>query len=331
MRVLIVTIPLPTASQPNSMAPLLAQIRSLQAIGVGVDVLEIRGLPKVKYLLAWSALQRYARQVDLVHCHYGYCGWLGRAQLQKPVVVSFMGDDLLGTPDVNGNKTLASRGVVQLDRWFARTVDAVIVKSAEMARVVHPVEAHVVPNGVDLGVFRPIERRLARARLGWPQERRYVLFPASTTNPHKCYPLAQAAVARASAKINQPVQLVPLERVPADTVPLYMNACEAMVMTSFAEGSPNVVKEAMACNTPIVSVAVGDVPELFAGVSGYALCPRDERLLGEALAGVLTRPPQAHGRAAIQAKGLDLDSVARRVLGIYTTVVSSGSAARLSA
>jgi glycosyltransferase involved in cell wall biosynthesis len=100
-----------------------------------------------------------------------------------------------------------------------------------------------------------------------------------------------------------------------------MNACDAMLLTSLIEGSPNVVKEAMACNLPVVAVPVGDVPELLAGVPGYIVCPRDAQQLGDALAHVLASPPQAAGRAALEQKGLDLASVARRVLAVYACVL----------
>ena len=287
-----------------------------------VEVLEIRGVKRLKYLQCLGSLRSAARSVDLIHAHYGYCGWLARSQFGKPVVVSFMGDDLLGTPDASGRVCLASRLVVQADRWLARTVDAVIVKSPEMAQVVAPVKAHVVPNGVDLQMFQPIEPRQARRLLGWPEGRRYVMFPGNPAVPRKGYPLARAAVERATARIPKPVELVTLSGIAPENVPVFMNACDAMLMTSFLEGSPNVVKEAMACNLPIVSVPVGDVSDLLAGVGGCALCPRDADALGAALAQVLRERRRTDGRIAVQCKGLDLESVARKVISIYKAVLA---------
>ncbi len=101
-----------------------------------------------------------------------------------------------------------------------------------------------------------------------------------------------------------------------------MNGCDAMLMTSLIEGSPNVVKEAMACNLPVVGVPVGDVPELLQDVPGYAVCPRDAQALAEALAALLLTKPEVKGRLALVRKGLDVATVAQKVINIYELVLS---------
>jgi glycosyltransferase involved in cell wall biosynthesis len=240
-----------------------------------------------------------------------------------------MGDDLLGTPDEQGRIDPLSKLVVQIDRWFARSADAVIVKSAEMAERVKPVRAHVVPNGVDMNAFRPLDAQEARSLLKWPDGKRYVLFAGNPDNPRKQFSLAQAVVNRAALEVVTPLELVPLNRVAPDQVPLYMNACEAMLMTSYIEGSPNVVKEALACNLPVISVPVGDVPELLDGAPGYAVRPRDVDALAEALAGTLSNDHNVDGRSVLKGKGLDLESVAYKLMDIYTDVLGERSRRRV--
>ena len=328
MRVLMITPRLPTPSEPGTMAPVARQIESLRAAGADVDVLEVRGIRRLKYLQSFWRLWRMVPAADLIHAHYGYCGWLARAQIGTPVVVSFMGDDLLGTPDASGRAEPLSRLVVQADRWLARLVDAVIVKSAEMAGVVAPVRCHVIPNGVDLASFRPLDAVAARAMLGWPADARYVLFAGDPANPRKGFALAEAAVAHARTRTAEPIEVAVLADVAPDDVATLMNACDVLLMTSLWEGSPNVVKEAMACDLPIVSVPVGDVPELLDGVEGGTVRPRDPVALGDALVGVLMRPERPPTRAALIHKGLDMESVARRVMAVYREVLGRREGSR---
>ena len=322
MRILAVTTPLPTAERPGTMAPTARQIDSLRALGVQVDVLEVKGVAILKYLQAIPQQRALLSPVDLIHAHYGYCGWLARNQFKKPVVVSFMGDDLLGTPDDNGKLQSCSRVMVRANRQLARLVGAVIVKSAEMAEVVAPTHAHVVPNGVDMDQFRPMQRAEARTLLGWDDDRRYILFAGDPSTPRKGFRLAHEAVTRASSRLAESLSLVPLTGVAPDRVPLYMNGCDFMLMTSFIEGSPNVVKEALACNLPVVSVPVGDVPELLVDVGGCAVCPRDAEALAEAITRRLGSRPSCEGRATLKSKGLDLGSVAQNILDIYQSVLA---------
>jgi glycosyltransferase involved in cell wall biosynthesis len=323
MHVLMVTYPVPGPADASTMAPIARQIESLRAIGVVVDVLEVTGIPKLKYLQTLPALWARVRRVDLVHAHYGYYGWLARMQFRKPVVISFMGSDLLGALDAKGRQKPLSKATVEINRRVARMVDAVIVKSDEMAEVVAPAPAYVVPNGVDLQVFFPMARDEAREKMGWSSDKRRVLFAGSPDNARKGFPLAHDAVTAAAESLGETLELVPLTGITHDQVPLYMNACDVMIMTSLHEGSPNVVKEAMACNLPVVSVPVGDVPELLDGIEGCTICPRDAQALATALAGALSCGGQrTRGRSVLKEKGLDLENVARRVAQIYAEVLT---------
>jgi teichuronic acid biosynthesis glycosyltransferase TuaC len=116
---------------------------------------------------------------------------------------------------------------------------------------------------------------------------------------------------------------VALSGIPPAQVPVYMNASDVLLMTSHWEGSPNAVKEAMACNLPVVSVGVGDVPDLLGGVQACEVHPRDAVLLGDALVRVIAAGKPSTGRARLQEKRLDLQSVACRVADIYEHVLAS--------
>ena len=325
MRVLFICPELPSRGSPGSMAPAARQIESLRDAGIEIDGVDMRGIPKLKYLQLLPRICRLAKQVDIIHAHYGYCGWLARIALlftpRKPLVMSFMGDDLLGTPiNPEGNLSWFSKRMVSLNIRLAGVVDCVIVKSQEMAAIVSPVKANVIPNGVDTESFHPMDQNVSRQAIGLPLDIKCVLFPGNPDNPRKGHALARAAILVAERELGEPIKLLPLWGIDPSKVAATMTACNAMLMTSLIEGSPNVVKEAMACDVPIISVPVGDVEQLLHGVNGCHVCPRDAETMGKQLARTLLTPG-CEGRNAIIAGGLDLESVARQIVSEYKKVV----------
>ncbi len=323
MRVLMICPELPRPGQPGTMAPGMRQIQSIQALGIETVVVDMQGIPKLKYLQLLPKIRRYAKQVDVIHAHFGYCGWLAKLatmfiRIQKPVVMSFMGDDLLGTPynaagDLKWHSTIAAR----FNRKIAQRYSRVIVKSREMAEVLAPIPCEVISNGVDVNSFEPLDRVAACEALSIPSDGFNVLFPGNPANPRKGFPLAREAVAIAEKEIGAPIRLLPLSGISPEQVPLYMNACHVMLMTSFIEGSPNVVKEAMATNLPVIGVPVGDVHELLQDVDNCSRCTRNPNAIGKAIAETLRSNSRSNGRAAILNRGLDLQSVALRIASIY--------------
>ena len=323
MHVLAITPELPRSDRPGSNAPLLRQIESLRDRGIQVSVIDMRGTPVLKYLTTIPKMRKLLSQVDLVHGHFGFCGWLARCQFRKPLVISFMGDDLLGEPANDGEPTWFSRRMVQANKRLATKADQVIVKSPEMARVIGHTPSHVVANGVDIDKFQPIARDVERQQLGWNDDELVILFPGNPENPRKGFKLASAATDVAKRLLQKEIRIQPMWGIKPDEVPTYMNACNAMWMTSLIEGSPNVVKEAMACNRPIVGVPVGDVEYLLDAVEGCHFRPRDPQQLGEAMADLLANVEDSKGRDAIHRMALDLDAVADRVIGIYELALGS--------
>jgi len=319
----MITGRLPTPRKPGSLAPVARQAESLRRLGVDVDVLELTGPHVVRYALAALQLRRLVRQYDLVHAHFGMSGWVGLMQSRRPNVVSFMGDDLLGTIGANGRPTCFSRLAVRWNVRLAPRFDAVIVKSREMAGVVAPTTADVIPNGVDIRTFEPRDAEAARAALLWNDGRRRVLFAGSPSSPRKRFPLAEAACDAAGRLCGEALDVVPLWGHAPDRVATLMAAADALLLTSRHEGSPNVVKEAMACGLPVVSVPVGDVEELLEGVSPSVVVDAEPAALGAALARTLAVQRRSNGPSRIQKLGLDLDSVARRVLSVYERTLAA--------
>jgi glycosyltransferase involved in cell wall biosynthesis len=173
----------------------------------------------------------------------------------------------------------------------------------------------VVPSGVDLEVFSQEPKPEARAKLAWSTSRKVVLFNAGGTPAVKRLDLAQEAVMQA-ARIDPDIAIhVITGRVPPDEVNTLLNAADCLLVTSDWEGSPNIVKEALACGTPIVSVDVGDVRELLHGVEPSSLVSRDPTAIGRALAAILQTPRRSNGREHISS--LSLQETARRMIAVY--------------
>lgn len=322
MKVLIATAMYPTPENPAFGSFVRTQAESLREIGVDVELLVLGGRPrKLAYPRGAIELRRRLAAdpaIALVHAHYSYVGVVARTQRRVPVVVTYHGSDLNGTFGPDGRLTALSRLDIAISTALARAVDAVIVQSRRMAAKLRGANVHVVPHEVDLATFSPVGRAEARARLGLDPRRPYLLFAAKPENAVKNYPLARAA-AEALAARGLPAELLAIFKEPQERLALYMSACDALVFPSFSEGSPNVVKQAMACNLPIVATDVGDVAEVIGGTQGCYVCePRAEEFAAR-LQEIIAGGRRTRGREQI--RHLDKPLVARAVLGVYQQAV----------
>jgi teichuronic acid biosynthesis glycosyltransferase TuaC len=206
-------------------------------------------------------------------------------------------------------------------RQHSRLSTATITKSAEMEAALPKrmrLRNSIVPNGVDIDLFQPVDRDRARATLGWPRDGRVALYVADPAELRKRYALTIAGVRRANAVLGN-VRLVVAHRVPADLMPLYMNAADCLVLLSRMEGSPNVVKEALMCNLPIVATAVGDIPELLDAVEPSFLVEPTVDSVSSTLVKCLRQPTRSNGRS--RSARLSAQVVAERVLAVYAAVL----------
>jgi glycosyltransferase involved in cell wall biosynthesis len=323
IRVLMVTSEWPEDGMSRTAHFIKRQAEFLRAAGVEVEVFPFRGAKNpLNYLRAWARARARLRRgrYDLVHAQFGQSGLLALPK-RLPLVVTFRGSDLLGTiSDRSGHRMWASVIHQRLCRLVARRADARIVVSAHMKEYLPAgASAEVIPSGLDFDFFREMPRDEARRRLGLPADERLVLFVGRPTQARKRLWLAERAV----EVLNRTLQarLVVAWDVAHADVPAYMSACDALVFTSMQEGSPNVVKEALACNLPVVSVRVGDVGERLRGVEGCELCG-DERpeTIAAALERVLRRAGRTRGREAV--RSLDERIITERVIGVYEGVLN---------
>jgi teichuronic acid biosynthesis glycosyltransferase TuaC len=320
-RVLMVTGIYPSEKRPHSGTFIKSQADSLLPLGIEIEVIHPKPGPwPVRYIS--TAMQVFTKtisgQYDIVHGHYGLWCLLARMQWKTPVVASFLGSDLLGVVTEKGSFSSIGKFVSAVSRWLCRHVDAVIVKSEEMKQVSRFQDGIVLPNGVDFALFHPIPRAEARIALGWHSSRYHILFGNDPEISRKNFALAQAAVAILQAK-KLDVKLIVANSLPQTQVALYINACNALVLPSIAEGSPNIVKETMACNVPVVATDVGDVRQVIGQTDGCAVCPPDPAAFAIALEKAILRTQPTTGREDI--RHLDRIVVAQQVIAVYERAI----------
>ncbi|MFB3922085.1 MAG: glycosyltransferase [Terriglobia bacterium] len=320
--VLVVTNLWPSDADPGYGSFVQAQAESLRDFGVDYDLVFIDGRrSRWNYFRAIRELRSRLKhyRYDLIHAHFGLSGWVARCQWRVPVVVSFMGDDVLGRPTRSGRITLYGR-FLQASGWIlARLVQGVIVKSREMKARLGLESARVIPNGVDLNLFRPVNQAEARQALGLDLEKKFVLFPYDRLEARKRFDLIESAVNQARREVPE-LEILLARGVPRARMPLYYNAADVLVLASLFEGSPNAVKEAMAVNLPVVAVEVGDVRDLIGPTEGCFLVPRDAASIATRIVEVCRRGIRTDGRDWISR--LSMESVAQQIIGLYQSIVS---------
>jgi glycosyltransferase involved in cell wall biosynthesis len=317
----------PSPDQPAYGSFVASQVASLHEEGVETDVVFIDGRSSsLNYFRGVREVRDKVRSgaYDVVHAHYGLTGCIARLQGSLPLVVSFCGDDILGTPRAEGGRTARSLVVVGASHLLESVADAIIVKSEEMRTRLwfraSRERALVLPNGVDLRRFKAMPVAEARRQLGLDPSKLYVLFPNTPYERRKRVDLAQAAVEILAKRVANVELLVVYHKPPAQ-LPTYYSAANALLLTSDWEGSPNVVKEALACDLPVISVSTGDVRERIEGAPGCQISDRDPAQLATALEQTLRmeRPTDLHERVA----ALDTRAVARRLIEVYESVARS--------
>jgi glycosyltransferase involved in cell wall biosynthesis len=329
LRVLMVTTNWPAPGGPRTSHFIKRQADFLQAAGVEVDVFHFRAEKNLlSYMKAWLAVRRKlrSRHYDLIHAQFGQSGLMALPK-RIPYVVTLRGSDILGTvSDRTGNYTVAGKVNQSVSRYVAEKADEVILVSAHMQEQLPPSKTgHVIPSGIDFNLFRCIPRDEARRQLGLPADERLVLFVGNPKQARKRHGLARSAVEILNQRL--PARLVVAWGTAHTDIPVYMCACDALVFTSMQEGSPNVVKEALACNLPVVSVEVGDVEQRIGGVEGCEVCADDSpEAIAAALERVLRRGGRVDGRRSVE--HLSETAITEQVIAVYRSALAGSGAAQ---
>ena len=292
------------------------QGESLRDQGIDIQYYNIVGKGVAGYLKNVLPLRRYVNKnrYDIIHSHYSLSAFTATLSGCKPLVVSLMGSDIrLGS---------FVKWVIKICSLLFWNV--IIVKSKDMLDSVGIKSVEIIPNGVNVFLFKPRDKKSAQKKLGWDSSFKHILFAADPLRPEKNFQLLQEAYDRLKSREN--IVLHSLKDIPREEIPAYMNASDVVLLTSLWEGSPNVIKEAMACNRPVVCTDVGDVRLIFGDTPGCFLVSFDSADVVEKLKTALSFAETYHdtkGRNRILDLGLDAESIARRIIDMYKKVIKN--------
>lgn len=308
MRILFIS----SGNSVNGISPIVInQGQSLIDNGVSVDYLTIKGKGLIGYLKFIPKIRKHLKQnkYDVIHAHYSLSAFAATLAGAKPLVVSLMGSDL------------------KASKWFKYIIwlfyklswKVTIVKSLDMSEGLGLTPLEIIPNGVNLNRFRPLEKNKCQAQLKWDSTKIHILFPANPNRKEKNYKLLEEV--RNVIK-NNDIKIETLTNVPNVDVPIYMNAANVVVLLSLWEGSPNAIKEAMACNIPIVSTNVGDVKNVIGETEGCFITNFDSAEVADKIKKALEFDKRTKGRDRIKELGLDSESTANKIIEIYNKVLT---------
>jgi glycosyltransferase involved in cell wall biosynthesis len=283
---------------------IIEQAESLLNCGVETDYFYIKGKGIKGYLKNLKSLRAKIQEFspDLIHAHYGFSGLLSCLQRIVPVIVTFHGSDIHG-----GFKNLIlSRITMFLSLNY-------IFVSNDLKKLANSKKGIVIPCGIDTDLFKPMNKKVCRERLNLPHDKKYILFSSNFDNEIKNYPLAKESI----TKLNNPtIELIELKNYSRQEVSLLMNAADVCLLTSFNEGSPQFIKESMACNRPIVSTDVGDVSNLFVNVENVFITNYTSEVTADKLK-IALGAEYSSGRNQITSLGLDLKSISLKLVSFY--------------
>jgi teichuronic acid biosynthesis glycosyltransferase TuaC len=338
MKILAITNLYPSAEFPSHGVFVQEQIKGLCAVGLEVRVLFVdrrRSGPLAYYRLQKKIRDAVAEfEPEVIHAMYGgvMADQIVRHHHVCPVVVTFRGSDLLGENLSGWTRKIISRYGVRCSRRAAKKADGVVVVARHLIGALNGAatmdKVRVIPSGIDLTRFTPLDSQLCKQKLGWNPQSFHVVFASSSGDPVKRPWLAQAAVDQVR-RLGCPAEFHFITGIPTTEMPLWLNAGDAVLLTSLHEGSPNIVKEALACGLPVVSVDVGDVAEQLEGVDGCHLAQPEPAALAAKLRQVWQRGQRLDCRN--RCENFSVLNVAQKLKKFYEETVLANKTSRLFA
>lgn len=306
-----------SGNSKSGISPIIKnQADSLVKNAIEIDFFLIKGKGLIGYLKNIFKLRQEIRKqtYDIYHAHYSLSAFVASLAGAKPLVVSLMGSDVKA-------KSWYKLIIKTFNLFFWKVV---MVKSLDMKKSIQISNAKVVPNGVDLTKFKPINKIESIKQLGWDETKKHLLFAANPSRYEKNFKLVEESFRKLN--FNMEVELHVFQDISNHMIPLYMNASDVILLSSFWEGSPNVIKEAMACNKPIVATGVGDIPWLLQNVKGCFISDFSIHQYSESIEKALeysSNHLETNGRDKLNSLSLDAANVANQIIQIYNSIINA--------
>lgn len=298
------------------------QMNSLKATSIDVGVFMLKSRTSLKSLFSDMIAFRQKLATfnpHIVHAHYGtvtsfFCA-LGA---NKPLVITFRGSDLNPVTSENAFMRGVKQVLSQLSTLRAKHI--ICVSQGLKRRLLwRNDEVSIIPSGIDLSIFKPLPIKFARERLGLSLTDRIILFNVGKSPLVKRLDLAEQALKFVNLHFPNTCLVKLYGNIDPDDMPFYYNAADCLLLTSDHEGSPNVVKEALSCNCPVVSVDVGDVRERLAGVWPSKIVKRNPAEIGRAIGEIFKLNRRSNGHNKIHE--ISLDRLCTEIVNIYYSML----------
>ena len=276
---------------------------ALSQLGVEIAYFPIEGKGLCGYLKNKKRLLLKINEFmpDLIHAHYGLSGLLANLQRKIPVITTYHGSD------INNTK------IFPLSRLnMILSVHNIFVSEKNRLKSNQTRNQSLIPCGVDTNLFKSRDKAKARKIFDLNEDKKYILFAGAFANSVK-----NSALAKSAVSLLNDVCLIELQGYSREEVALLINAVDVVLLTSFTEGSPQIIKEAMACNCPIVSVPVGDIENVISGTAGCFISTYKPTDIADKLKQALEYGKRTDGRERILSLGLDREAVAKQILSVY--------------
>lgn len=297
---------------PKNLLPfIIEQGEAIRKCGVEVDYFAVKGKGLISYFTKRKSLMRKINEFkpDLIHAHYGLSGITAVLQSKVPVVTTF-----------HNGETLSFSSNILSSLFSLRTKFMVYVAQHiyDLAYLKRKKNYVILPCGVDLHECVITDKEIARKELGFLPEKKYILFGGGFDNLRKNYPLLKEGIDLLKRDDIEVLEMKGLTRLQISKI---LSACDLFALPTKSEGSPQALKEAMACNSPIVATDVADIKHLLGDLEGHYICTFDPKDVAEKVEQALNFNGRTKGRERIIELGLTNDLVAKKLVEIYKTII----------